>query len=161
MHRYLPAVAALALLAGCSSTDQGLALVDTKAQVQLLRNGTAERIPADAIASVENTTDHSTECDDGDPWRQWASSVVVGLTPEAAPTVRELYAGILDSYVDEGWVSSRPGQNYTALVNTGAFSKIVVTITDEDAAAGLLVEVTGPCVLTDGAGSDEVDALEQ
>ena len=159
MKRTAIAILLVLPLAGCASSTPGLSLADTKSQVQLLRNGAADRVPSDVIAGVENSADYSSECGEGEPNRQWNSSVILQLAP--GTDARATYAALLSSFVEEDWVSSHPGENYTSLVSSKRFSSILVTVEDAAAAPSLLLEVTGPCVETAGADSDEVRMLEQ
>ena len=153
------ALALVFAVSACASPEpgSGLRLVETKAQAQLLRNAAAARVPEAAIASVANAGDASSECGDGDPYRRWDSTIELALTAESAPGIRDIYLELISSYVTDGWVSGRPQDDSTRLVNTGSYSEVLVAIVSDDL---LRVTVSGPCVLTDGAGSDEVKLLE-
>lgn len=160
MHRYplgLIVVAAL-LLGGCASAPQDqLTLVKTKAPAQLMRNAAAERVPAEAIAFVSNSGDASVECGDGDPYRQWSSSVNLTLTKDEAPRAREHYDALVADYVSDGWKAITAEDALTRLERQKSEPELVVTVQDYTAIA---VTVNGECVLTKGEGSSEVESLE-
>ena len=149
----------LATLSGCAS-EPPHALQDSKSQVQLVRNAAAERIPVDAIAAVVNAVDTSTACGEGDPYRQWNSTVIVSLSENGIASSAELYAELVASYAGEGWVTGSATDTFTSLRHADrGISLAVATLTVAEKPS-LRVEVIGDCVLTGGENSAEVKALE-
>ena len=165
--RLLPVSAALAAslaLSACATPPPPLTLVQTKATVQLLRNETATRIPAKMIAVVENTSDLSQECDAGDPIRHWESSALVAITAEGAPHTRNIFRDLVNNYVGDGWKEGNVGDRQAVLTNDNSMAKVDILMVDDadgdGEGASLRVVVTGPCVATAGADSEEVVRLE-
>lgn len=158
----LPVAAALAAslaLGGCAgAAPEPVSLVDTKSPVQLLRNGVASRITAGALFSVDNSQDLSQECGAGDPERRWFSGVELSVTDFWVELMPDIMRSLVDSFVEDGWTPVTEGDQVT-LVSETSVANIHIAPSSGDEPR-IVVEVTGPCVLTDGADSDEVLSLE-
>jgi hypothetical protein len=155
------------VLTACSSTESGgLTLAETKSPVQLLRNEAASRVPSGLVAEVATTVDASTNCrsEEADPdglQRSWKSSARIVLTPEADLdlVLSKLYV----SFKEDGWEQGTFGSaSIVEFTKADSIANIHVTVrkAKEDKPAELQVQVAGPCVMTAGAGSDEVTRLE-
>lgn len=153
------AVLALISLTSCAGAPlEQVRLVDTKSNVQLLRNSAAERLPSDAFSSAVNGMDRSEECNSGDPWRLWKSSVTLNLNPSTP--ARDLYEQLVSSYEDDGWESASVNWAST-LSREESVAKIDLILNEDHPLTPTLdIVVSGVCVLTDGADSDEVKSLE-
>lgn len=159
-------VCALALsMLGCTAAPTGLALVDTKSAVQLLRNETASRVPADILLSIVKSEDGSAACDAGDPLRYWRSSVTLNISAQRASEARQVFSDAVDGYEAEGWHAGSVGDREAVLTSDDSIATIDILVT-EDAdrdgdGAAIRILVTGPCIMTDGENSDEVTGLEE
>ena len=154
-------VAALALvgLTSCAGVPlERVRLVDTKSSVQLLRNAAASQLPNDAVVSTANVMDRSEECNSGDPWRLWKSSITLNLKPSSP--ARDLYEQLVGSYEEDGWESASVGNRASTLSRKGSLAKIDLVVNEDPLAPTMDIAVSGACVLTDGADSDEVESLE-
>jgi len=169
LRRTLSAAAALAIVlsvASCSETETGLTLAETKSPVQLLRNEAASRVPATLVAEVENSSDASENCRtaETDPeglQRSWKSSVRIVLTPEA--DLDMVLSKFFLSFREDGWEQGTYGSDtIVEFTREGSFANIHISVREakDDSPAELQVQVAGPCVMTDGEGSDEVTKLE-
>jgi hypothetical protein len=168
LTRIVPAVLALALLAGCSAAPQALTLVETKSPVQLLRNDAWYRLPEVMVKGDSETTDASQPCDD-DPdgtMRAWHSSTVALVTNSQAPRVVLAGDNLAATYVAQGWEATRSEEGAAVLtVLTRSSSVAVIEIEalskTEQHRASIRITASGPCVATAGADSDEVRDLER
>lgn len=169
LGRALPAAAAFAIvlsLAACSEEKTGLTLAETKSPVQLLRNEAASRVPAGLVGEVENSSDSSESCRtaEADPeglQRAWKSSVRIVLTPEAELDL--VLSKFYVSFREDGWEQGTYGSDtIVEFTRDGSIANIHITSREakDGAPAELQVQVAGPCVMTDGEGSDEVTRLE-
>jgi len=157
----LSAVAAMALvsLPSCAGAPlEQVRLVDTKSSVQLLRNSAADHLPIDAVQSTANVMDRSEACNSGDPWRLWKASITLNLVPSTP--ARDLYEQLVSSYEDDGWESASVGNKASTLSKKGSLAKIDLVVHEDPLTPILDIAVSGACVLTDGADSDEVRSLE-
>lgn len=164
----------LAALTACSpAAPEGaypdMTLAETKSPVQLLRNEAAGRIPADVISEVVAARDQSTSCqmanDPDGTIRSWGSSVRVSLTDAAGNDVESIVADLVASFEAQGWKAGTYGvQSIIDLTSKDSIVAIHISPVagDEETGAGAKIQmsVTGPCVVTDGAESDEVLKLE-
>jgi hypothetical protein len=165
----------VATLTACStppvdSAYPDMTLAETKSPVQLLRNEAAGRIPAELISEVVAARDQSTSCQmASDPEgriRSWGSSVRVSLTDAAGKDVESIVDDLVASFEEQGWEAGIYG--VSSIVDlTSKDSIVAIHISpvagDEETGAGAKVQLTvsGPCVVTDGAESDEVLDLER
>ena len=168
-RRALTVVAAAAIvlsLAACSEEKTGLTLAETKSPVQLLRNEAASRVPAGLVAEVENSSDASVNCrtEETDPeglQRSWKSSVRIVLAPDADLDL--VLSKFYVSFREDGWEQGTYGSDtIVEFTRDGSIADIHISVKDakDDAPAELQVQVSGPCVMTDGESSDEVKKLE-
>ena len=167
------------LLAGCASPTStsgspddeypDLSLAETKSNVQLLRNSAESRIAAEVIDSRAET-DASVAClsaaDDPDGTvRRWLSSTEVKLVRWHAWRVDAVADILIDTFVAQSWsttdVEGQHTDAATLLTSGKALGEIQVEAagTEDNSAAAIYITVTGPCVRTDGADSDEVADL--
>jgi len=154
------------LVTACAAgPSDELSLLDTKSTIQLLRNETAGRVPSDILESAVNSEDTSKECDGGDPYRHWWSSVILIISAERASEAPDIFAELVASYADDGWEVDTAGLREAVLSNEASIAKIDILMTEDGdgdgEGASVEVAVTGPCVMTDGEGSDEVTRLEE
>jgi hypothetical protein len=153
-------VVSSAAIAGCSSpTEQPVTLVQTKSPVQLLRNAVAGRVAAGAISEVQSTQDVSVECGAGDPHRRWISGAELVITQSWTELIPGISTSLVESYQADGWTATTSDGGLVTLDNSESLATIEISVSD-GAPARISVEVSGPCVLTDGADSDEVRNLE-
>jgi hypothetical protein len=165
-QRRLPAallsgVAAVALLAGCTSGSTGLTLAETKASAQLLRNNALAGIPEDKISGFVEWKDLSRPCADPDDdpdglLRAWYSSGLVPIAPLYITDTADIMADLADSYEEKGW-SVEGGDDSRVLTKPGSSSTITLTVVP--ITGQLRIESEGPCVATGGPNSDEVKVL--
>jgi hypothetical protein len=174
-------VLTVGLLAGCSSPDPGTAeapdeypdisLAESKSNAQLLRNSAESRIAAEVIDS-STEADSSVAClsaaeDPDGEIRRWLSSSEVNLVRWHAWRVDDVADILIDTFVDQSWSTIDVDGEYTdtgKLLTSGngvAEIQVETVGTEDDSAATIHVTVTGPCVRTDGADSDEVTSLEE
>jgi hypothetical protein len=184
------AVTLLALsLTACAGDESGaatddasdLTLAASKSPVQLLRNDAAGRVPPAIVDEVEVVEDVSVACLDleEDPLglsRSWNSTAVVTIQETAEAQIRSVIDELVASYVEQGWVASEQAGTLTAktirLRSDTTFAEILVSSVlpeiineesateDSDRVARVQIKVEGPCVVTDGTGSDEVRKVE-
>ena len=167
LTRIVPAVLALALLAGCSSAPEPLTLARTKSPVQLLRNDAWYRLPEVMVKEDSDTTDASEACDD-DPsgrMRSWHSSTIALVNNSQAPRVVLAGDNLAASYVEQGWAAERSDEGnavLTVLTRTSSVAVIEIEAVEktDDHRASIRITASGPCVETAGADSDEVRELE-
>ena len=166
LTRIVPALLALALLAGCSSAPQALTLARTKSPVQLLRNDAWYRLPEVMVKDDAETTDVSKACDDNGAMRSWTSSTVALVTNSQAPRVVTAGDNLAASFVEQGWEAARSeegGAVLTVLTRGTSVAVIEIEAVEKTEAhrASIRITASGPCVVTAGADSDEVRNLER
>ena len=158
------------LLSACADSSGGApTLVETKSPVQLLRNEAASRLPTELVKGVVKEQDGSTACRtvETDPeglLRSWRSVVRFELRNDAAIDPQAVIDELASSFVDDGWDQGTFGvASIIELTRAGSETQIHISMTnaDEEAGAGGEVQLTvsGPCVMTEGATSDEVTRL--
>ena len=154
-------------------------LAETKSPVQFLRNDAASRIPTAVIDSVEGTVDESVACLDEseDPdglIRSWHSSALVTIVSGSAWRVEAIVDNLIQSFTDQEWAARSLGETAefrsSMLTSKTSMAEIQVigerpdpNATEGDESAGQVtveIEVHGPCVRTEGSGSEEVLKLE-
>jgi hypothetical protein len=159
------------LTTGCAAASPDTpTLTETKGPTQLLRNEASSRIPSGSIDAISGEEDVSVSCKtkEEDPkglYRSWQSSVLATIDADAAWRVAQIGTELSDSFIDDGWFVSgtKDGKDTTTLTKPGAVSTLAFTTTEADAAgvgATVLIDATGPCVLTEGPESNEVTRLE-
>jgi hypothetical protein len=173
-------VLAVGMLAGCAAPSTtadapsgdypDISLTESKSNVQLLRNSAESRIASEVIESSGNT-DTSVAClsaaeDPDGTIRQWLSTTEVNLVRWHAWRVDDVAEILIDTFVDQSWnttqVEGEHTEAATLMTNGNGLAEIQIEAvgTDDDSAATIFVTVSGPCVQTDGADSDEVTDLE-
>ena len=160
-------------LSGCAadtnSGDGSPTLLETKQAAQLLRNQVSGQLSAGSTESISKVRDASEACD-GDAeglHRLWRSTTQTELTPEHASEVNEIVQNISGKFVSKGWnTSTKELSDSSVLVtleNDNSLAVIEITAAEDADGDGdgatIFVDVTGPCVLTDGPGSDELAVL--
>lgn len=154
-------------------------LAETKSPVQFLRNDAASRIPTAVIDSVEGTVDESVACLDEseDPdglIRSWHSSALVTIVSGSAWRIEAIVDNLIQSFTDQEWAARSLGETdefrSSMLTSKTSMAEIQVigersdpNATEGDESAGQVtveIEVHGPCVRTQGSGSEEVLKLE-
>lgn len=159
------------LVSGCGGGEASTAtLTETKGPTQLLRNEASSRIPTGSIDEILDEEDHSVPCksEDEDPkglYRSWQSSLLATVDADAAWRVAQIGEDVADSFIEDGWYVSgtKDGADTTTLTRPGAVSTLAFTTTEGDAegaGASIHIDATGPCVLTEGPDSSEVEKLE-
>lgn len=156
-------------LTGCAPSNESVpagdypdfTLAETKSSTQILRNTAIGRVSRVLINNVDAQTDTSLACltESDDPRgriRQWESTVDIALEPWKAQNADEIAAELVASFVKEGW-SETTAEERVVLVNDDSAVQLAVSASTSEGT--ISVEVTGPCVVSDGAGSDEVAAL--
>ena len=168
------AILALACtLSACAGQDTaGASLVETKSPVQFLRNEAASRLIDGTDDSVEKQEDFSAACkpESEDPkelYRSWRSTLLASVPPDSAVGVDQFVGALATSFAEDGWVlkESHDGDSsakVSTMTKSGSVANLKFTSTeDTGSGASMLIEASGPCVLTDGPDSDEVLALEK
>lgn len=160
-------------LTACASTETGQpTLVETKSPAQFLRNEAASRLIGERGDTVEKQEDYSAPCkstaeDPKELYRSWRSTLLVSVLPESAVGVDQFVGALATSFAEDGWVlKESQGSDSAAKVSTMTKSGAVATLTftsteDTGKGASMLIEASGPCVLTGGPDSDEVLELER
>ena len=161
------------LLCGCAASPAAgggaVTLLDTKLTAQLLRNNVTGQVSSSAIKDISQVSDASEACDD-DPdgfMRMWRSTALTELTAERASKVSAIAQTISGTLAVKGW---EPKGEYVSdtsqvvtLTNPNSLATIQITTTEDGDGDGrgamIFVDVTGPCVATDGPGSDELAVL--
>jgi len=172
-------VLAVGILAGCAAPTSSsnapdgdypdVSLTESKSNVQLLRNSAKSRIATEVIESSADT-DTSVAClstaeDPDGTIRQWLSTTEVNLVRWHAWRVDDVADILIDTFADQSWniaeIAGEHAEAATLLTNGNGLAEIQVEAvgTDDDSAATIFVTVSGPCVKTDGADSDEVTDL--
>lgn len=167
----VPAAAvAVALLAtGCTaSPDQPISLVESKSQTQLLRNEAAQRLIDGTDESVAEQQDYSAACksgseDPGELYRAWHSTLLAAVPSDSAIGVDQFVGALATSFSEDGWSFTETHAEVKVTTMTRSDSFVTLTFSSTESAgegATVLIEATGPCVLTGGPDSDEVAKLE-
>lgn len=160
-------------LTGCAtdsaSNDGSATLLDTKLAAQLLRNSISGQLSPESTAEVTQVEDASEACeaDDGGLMRMWRSTALTELTAEPGAKVKAIVETMSGGLVAKGWTSTADQKNVSKftveLENPNSTGLIRITSTEDiegdTTGATIFVEVTGPCVKTDGPGSDELKKL--
>ena len=166
--RILGSLVLLAALAGCAQSSQAPRLVETKAVVQLLRNEAWYRLPEVMVKGDSETDDVSVGCE-GDPdgrIRNWQSSTVALINNSFAPRAIGVADTLAATFTNQGWTRERTESEEgvtTVLrrVNVVAVITIDAVKKTPEHRATVRITVTGPCVLTEGPDSEEVQLLER
>lgn len=181
------AALAVGTLAGCgeAATNENvpageypdLSLAESKAPAQLLRNTAVTRIPADVVLNVGTDIDGSVAClsEDEDPEgiiRRWDSSIDVNLKLVEAVNAEAIVADVIKTFTDESWMSQSitgsKANNQAFLLTNGTSSaasvstsqmRIEAVVAGDKSTAYVHIDSLGPCVVTDGATSAEVQDL--
>jgi hypothetical protein len=159
------------LLAGCASTppptDSALTLADTKSAAQLLRNDAAQRLPSVMVKDVVDLFDTSVSCqttavDPDGTMRAWTSGATLMITNSQAARIDIVSERLIAAYTDAGWAATVLANHVTRLESPTRPTILVEPVEKSDGIAPMiLIETTGPCVLTAGVDSDEVKQLEK
>lgn len=183
MRRAATAILVLSagVLAGCATPSThaveaegdypDLSLAESKSNVQLLRNAAESRIAAEVIES-STETDFSAAClsateDPDGEIRRWVSTTEVNLVRWHAWRVDDVANILIDTFVSQSWntidVEGEHTEAATLLTSGKGLAEIRIEAvgTEDDSTATLFATVSGPCVKTDGTGSDEVADLER
>lgn len=163
--------AALALaLVGCASAapSGSLTLAKTKSQTQLLRIEAAQRLIDGTDESVAEQQDYSAACKPGseDPdglYRAWHSTLLAAVPKDSAIGVDQFVGALATSFAEDGWSLTESHGEVKVTTMTRSDSFVILTFSSTESAgegASVLIESTGPCVLTAGPDSDEVTGLE-
>ena len=167
-------------LTACAA-DSGPSLAGSKSPAQLLRTETVDRLPDYLFAEPEAFGDVSVSCRevDEDPnqlYRSWQSTAEIVVFDAATMNIDTVVDDLVETFIEQGWVDRSLGeagvQHSRFIANESSHTLLRVTseplgidalaVTDEGAdGARIVVESTGPCVLTDGPDSDEVKKLEK
>lgn len=155
-------------LVGCSSsTPTTITLAETKSPAQLLRNEIASRIPASMISGDVMQGDSSEACDGEGLVRSWRSTAEIDIVASSAAGLADATEDVVDSFVDQGWkastrdASSRLLEHRLTGPNSSADVRITAATGDDDGkGASVIIVVNGPCVVTEGPDSAEVEKLE-
>lgn len=176
MKLSLPAALAVATAlvlgtAGCAgpAPTGSLTLVQTKSQTQLLRNEAAQRLIDGTDESVEEQQDYSDSCKSGseDPdglYRAWHSTLLAVVPADSAIGVDQFVGALATSFAEDGWRLSEAHGEVKVTTMTRSDSLVILSFSSTESAgegATVLIEATGPCVLTAGPDSDEVTKLEE
>jgi hypothetical protein len=169
------ALASTLALSGCAgdsaSTGEssGLTLEATKPATQLLRNEIGSRVPEAMLQEVVQSKDGSSACntEHTDPkglLRAWHSSARLQLVYDPTIDVDSVIEDIVASFVEQGWDAGAFQSTHIAeLKSDTTFVTIHLSGNKENVDTGegatIQVRTTGPCVDTDGIGSDELKLL--
>jgi len=161
-------VLALTACSGPTSPSGSLTLAQTKSQTQLLRIEAAQRLIDGTDESVAEQQDFSAACKSGseDPdglYRAWHSTLLAAVPKDSAIGVDQFVGALATSFAEDGWslTESHGDVKITTMTRTDSF--VILTFSSTEGAgdgASVLIEATGPCVLTAGPDSDEVTKLE-
>lgn len=171
-RRGVAILAALAVaagaLSGCAAQPVApagdypdLSLAKTKSPTQLLRNTAIGRVSRVLVNNLDTQTDTSLPClpEGDDPKglvRQWQSTADIALEEWKWANAAEISAELVATFVEEGWVEATT-DGTVELTKDGSLATLTVRPSTTDGV--IAVTVTGPCVVTEGADSDEVAAL--
>jgi len=165
------AAISLAVVACSSGPAAPSSLVETKSPTQLLRNEAANRLMAGTDEEVAEQADYSAACksESEDPdglYRSWRSTLLATVPSDSAIGVDQFVGALATSFAEDGWVLKESrGENsadkVSTMTKTGSVAVLKFTSTEDTGdGATILIESSGPCVLTGGADSDEVTGLE-
>ena len=157
-------------LAGCAPAAAvppgdypDLTLAESKSPAQLLRNVASGRVSRVLVNNVDAQTDRSVACRtaDEDPTgivRRWESTADIALQEWKARNAGSIADDLVAAFAKDGWASA--GSTLDGATLTKPATASVLSVLADPSAGVIHVVVTGPCVLTNGAQSDEVTALE-
>lgn len=159
------------VLSACTAAPTAHTLVETKSPTQLLRNEAAQRLMGGTEEVVAGQQDYSAACksESEDPkglYRSWRSTLLAAVPSDSAIGVDQFVGALATSFSEDGWVfTEEHGDDAVSKVTTMTRSDSIVTLkftSTEDAGEGatVYIEASGPCVLTAGPDSDEVQDLE-
>ena len=164
-------VCAALALTGCAGPSVQSELATTKPPVQLLRNEAANRLISGTDESVGAQDDFSAACksEQEDPeglYRSWRSTLLAEVPEESSIGVDQFVGALATSFSEDGWTFTEEHDGGAGKVTTMTRSGSIVTLTftaqeSDGAGASVLIEASGPCVLTGGPDSDEVKDLEK
>jgi hypothetical protein len=163
--RILVPLLVVVVLAGCSTDDGRLRLVETKSPVQLLRNEAWLRLPEVMVKGDYETLDTSMPCGEDGRQRSWLSRTTALINNSFAPRTTDVAQELVDSFSEQGWsttIAAEAGSTEYSLEKEGSPAMISVLAVEKttEHRATIAISITGPCVATDGADSDEVRVLE-
>jgi len=161
----------IALVACSSAAVAPSSLVETKSPTQLLRNEAAHRLMAGTDEEVAEQADYSAACktEKDDPkglYRSWRSTLLATVPSDSAIGVDQFVGALATSFAEDGWVlkesrGERSADKVSTMSKTGSVAVLKFTSTEDTGeGATILIESSGPCVLTAGSDSDEVRDLE-
>ena len=172
MKRMMGAAAILCAavtLSACSSAATGGELLATKSPTQLLRNEAANRLISGTDDNVGAQEDFSAPCksEAEDPeglYRSWHSTLLAEVPEDRAIGVDQFVGALATSFAEDGWVFNEEHVGSAGKITTMTRSDSIVTLAftaqeGEGEGATVLIEASGPCVLTGGPNSDEVKDL--
>jgi hypothetical protein len=135
-----------------------------------LRINAWTRMPAIMLNDAVDPIDESHACleaavDPDGELRSWTSGTVALINNSFAARVDTIATDLADSFVEQGWEATTDvegGTLHITLVRPSTLAQIDIESTKKDAGvrAKIAISVTGPCVKTAGAESDEVKLLE-
>lgn len=149
------------LLAGCSTpvAEPTVSLTDSKAATQLLRLDTSSRIPSDYVSEIVRPSDVAEPCEGGDPRLRWVSSASARLTSEHADDVLAVHRDLVDSFVERGWNKDVISASEVVLTSDSSIATVTISAHEETTPRSVDILAVGPCVVTDGLESSEVQLL--
>jgi hypothetical protein len=161
----------IALVACSSAAVAPSSLVETKSPTQLLRNEAAHRLMAGTDEEVAEQADYSAACktEKDDPkglYRSWRSTLLATVPSDSAIGVDQFVGALATSFAEDGWVlkesrGESSADKVSTMSKTGSVAVLKFTSTEDTGeGATILIESSGPCVLTAGSDSDEVRDLE-
>jgi len=161
----------IALVACSSAAVAPSSLVETKSPTQLLRNEAAHRLMAGTDEEVAEQADYSAACktEKDDPkglYRSWRSTLLATVPSDSAIGVDQFVGALATSFAEDGWVLKKSrgessADKVSTMSKTGSVAVLKFTSTEDTGeGATILIESSGPCVLTAGSDSDEVRDLE-
>jgi hypothetical protein len=162
------ATASALILSGCAAEAPAtttLTITETKSSVQLMRNAVSGKIDPSYIAEVREVTDKSETCqnDPESKMRLWRSGSVIELNRDDSDNADDIRQAITADYTDQGWrkeVETSDTQTVVTLINPRSLATIEVTVKEPDPflenGAIFVIDIAGPCVLTEGPGSAEL-----
>jgi hypothetical protein len=119
------------------------------------------------VKDVVDLYDTSVSCgsDEGHPdgtMRAWTSGATLMITNSQAARIEIVSDRLVTAYTDAGWEATALANHVTRLESPTRPTILVEPVEKGDGIAPMiLIETTGPCVLTAGADSDEVKQLEK
>ena len=122
-------------------------------------------IAAIVLQPIDETRDESVPClsaseDLQEYIRAWHSTILATIVSGSAWRVDAVASNLVESYTDDGWTATSDGESTRLSNETGTVEVLVTPLPTSDTEAQISVDSRGPCVVTDGAGSDEVTSLE-